>query len=122
MDKGPLRLKPQINGVPKLQGVFTLRDQEGFPIDMAYEIAKERGWEVDWVEALSDALRQGIFKYDALIEEIRMLEPEKIEDVKRLLACGFMSSEGASFCDKAKNLYRRMHEDRSTQPIKCTQG
>lgn len=109
-EKGPLRWKSQINGLPKLQGVFTMRDQEGFPLDMAYEIAKERGWEVDWVEALADAARQCIFKYDALIEEIGMLEPEKLEAVKRIFACGLMSSEGATFCDKAKNLYRRMRE------------
>jgi hypothetical protein len=109
-ESGPLRWKSQINGVPKLQGVFTMRDQEGFPLDMAYEIAKERGWVVDWVEALADAARQCIFKYDALIEEIGMLEPDKLEGVKRIFACGLMSSEGATFCDKAKDLYRRMRE------------
>ena len=87
-----------------------MRDQEGFPLDMAYEIAKERGWNVDWVEALADAARQCVFKYDALIEEISMLEPEKLEAVNRIFASGLMSSEGASFCDKAKDLYRRMRE------------
>jgi hypothetical protein len=109
-EKYPLRWKSQINGVPKLQGVFTMRDQEGFPLDMSYELAKERGWEVDWVEALADAARQCIFKYDALIEEISMLEPAKLESIKYIFASGLMSSEGSTFCDKAKDLYLRMHE------------
>jgi hypothetical protein len=109
-ESGPLRWKTQINGVPKLQGVFTMRDQEGFPVDMSYEIAKERGWEVDWVEALADAARQSILKYDALIEEIRMLEPAKVESVQKIFACGLMSCEGKTFCDKAAHLYKRMRE------------
>ena len=109
-ESGPLRWKTQINGVPKLQGVFTLRDQEGFPVDMSYEITKERGWEVDWVEALADAARQCILKYDALLEEIRMLEPAKVVIVQKIFACGLMSCEGATFCDKAAHLYNQMRE------------
>lgn len=109
-ESGLLRLKAQINGVPKLQGVFIMRDQEGFPVDMSYEIAKERGWEVDWVEALADAARQCILKYDALLEEIRMLEPHKVEAVTNIFACGLMSCEGETFCDKAAHLYKRMRE------------
>jgi hypothetical protein len=109
-ESGPLRLKSQINGVPKLQGVFRMKDQEGFPIDMAYELAKENGWEVDWVESLADAARQCIFKYDALIEEIGMLEPDKLDGVKRMFAIGFMSSDGDTFTEQASNLYNRMRE------------
>lgn len=116
-ENGMLQWKSQINGVPKLQGVFTVRDQEGFPIDMAYEIAKERGWEVDWVEALADAARQCIFKYNALIEEIGMLEPEKLNAIKHLFACGLMTCEGATFCDKAKELYLKMHESHHLTPL-----
>jgi hypothetical protein len=109
-ESSPLRLKSQTNGVPKLQGVFTMRDQEGFPIDMSYELAKENGWEVDWVEALADAARQCIFKYDALIEEIKMLEPDRLDIVKRIFALGFMSSEGETFSKQASSLYNRMRE------------
>lgn len=107
----PLRWKTQLSGVPKLQGVFTMRDQEGFPVDMAYEIAKERGGEVDWVEALADAARQCILKYDALLEEIRMLEPHKVEAVTNIFAGGLMACEGATFCDKAAHLYKRMRTE-----------
>jgi hypothetical protein len=113
-ETGVLRLKSQTNGVPKLQGVFRMKDQEGFPIDMAYELAKENGWEVDWVEALSDAARQCILKYDALIEEIGMLEPDKLEGIKRIFAVGFMTSEGDSFTEQANSLYNRMRESHLT--------
>lgn len=105
-ESGPLRWKSQTNGVPKLQGAFTLRDQQGFPLDMTYEIASDHGWEVDWVEALADAARQDISKHDAVIAEIGMLEPGKLEAVKRIFACGLMSSEGETFRDKALDFYR----------------
>lgn len=95
---GPLRWKTQANGVPKLQGVFTMLDREGFPVDMSYEIAKEQGWDVDWIEALADAS----------VEEIRLLEPAKVDSVMKLFAGGLMSCEGATFCDKAEHLYRQM--------------
>ena len=113
-ESGVLRLKSQTNGVPKLQGVFRMRDQEGFPVDMSYEIAKENGWEIDWVEALADAGRQCIFKYDALIEEIGMLEPDKLDGVKRMFALGFMSSGGETFTEQASSLYNRMRESHLT--------
>ena len=47
-ESSSLRLKSQVNGVSKLQGVFRMKDQEGFPIDMSYELAKENGWEVEY--------------------------------------------------------------------------
>jgi hypothetical protein len=117
-ESGPLRWKSQVNGTPKLQGVFTLRDQEGFPLDMAYEVTKERDWDVDWVEAMADAARQCVFKYKALVEEIAMLEPHKVEGLKMIFASGLMASEGATFCDKAKDLYRRMRETPLSIPLK----
>lgn len=107
---GPLRLKTQANGVPRLQGVFTLRDQEGFPLDMAYEMAKDKGWDVDWVEAMADAARQCVFKYDALVEEIAMLEPANLAAAKQIFACGILSSDGESFSDKAQEVYEKMND------------
>lgn len=111
-ERGPLRWKTQRNGVPKLQGVFTLRDEQGFPVDMAYELARERGWEVDWLEALADAARQCVLKYLALLEEIRLLEPHKLAAVTTLFAAGLMACDGATFQDRAANLYRQMRAGR----------
>jgi hypothetical protein len=103
-----LRCRLQSNGVPRLQGVFTLRDQEGFPVDMAFEMARDRGWEVDWVEALADAARQCVLKYEALLNEVRMLEPGRVEMVQAMFAAGLMECEGETFCDKAARLHQRM--------------
>lgn len=105
---GVLRWKSQINGVPKLQGVYKFRDQEGFPLDMTYEISKEMGYDIDWVEALADAGRQCIFKYDALIEEIKMLEPDSLGAITRIFMCGLMSMGGDTFRDKSYNLHKKM--------------
>lgn len=107
-ESGPLRCKLQINGVPRLQGVFTMYDQQGFPIDMSYEIARERGWDVDWVEALADAARQCVLKYDALVKEIGMLEPDKMGFVVQLFAMGLVASAGETFQKKADSLYQQM--------------
>jgi hypothetical protein len=87
-----------------------MRDQEGFPVDMSYEIAKENEWDIDWVEALADAARNCILKYDALIDEISMLEPDKLEGIKHIFAVGLMTSDGDSFTEKASSLYNRMHK------------
>lgn len=85
-----------------------MRDQLGFPVDMSYELAKEKGWDVDWVEALADAARQCILKYDSLFEEIKMLEPHKSESAKTIFAHGLMSCEGETFCDKAQHLHSKI--------------
>ena len=85
-----------------------MRDQEGFPLDMAYEMAKEKGWDVDWVEALADAGRQSIHKFDALIEEISMLEPDRLSGIRMSFASGLMASAGDGFHEKAQALYQRM--------------
>ncbi len=117
-ETNPLRIKIYPTGVKRLQGVFTMRDQEGFPLDMSYELAKERGWEIDWVEALADAARQSMPKYDALVKEIRMLEPEKADSSSALFYCGLMCNEGNTPQEKAANLYnyiRRESESISIQ-------
>lgn len=109
-ENGILRAKSQITGIPKLQGVFRMRDQEGFPVDVSYEIAKERGWEIDWIEALADAGRQCIFKFQSLLEEIAMLEGDA-EQAERVFGMILMAQEGETFCEKAATLYRRQRPD-----------
>jgi alanyl-tRNA synthetase len=107
-DTGTMRLKQQANGIPKVQGVFAMKDREGFPIDMSYELAKENGWEVDWVECLADAMRQSPDKFKAVKAEIEMLDPDRLEDSLRVLLCGLGGSPGTNITDKAKSLHARM--------------
>lgn len=105
----PLKLKPQTNGTPRLQGVFRMRDEHGFPVDMAFEIAKENKWDIDWVEAMADALRQCVLKYDALVAEMKMLEPSRADAALFVFKSGIMGCEGETICDRAEHLYRKMH-------------
>jgi hypothetical protein len=120
-ERGPLRWKSQTNGTPKVQGLFTLRDQEGFPLDMSYEICKENGWDVDWVDILADAARQCIFKFKAVVEEMEMLEPIKAKAAQDIFAIGLMQCHGDSFCEMAKNLYQSMRVSH-LQPTNNTGG
>lgn len=43
------------SGKPLLGGVWTLWEQEGFPLEMSHLICQESGWGVDWFEAMVDA-------------------------------------------------------------------
>lgn len=43
------------DGVPLIGGVWTLWEQEGFPLEMSYLICRDKGWAVDWLEAMADA-------------------------------------------------------------------
>lgn len=54
----PLRWMSQIDGRPKLQGLFRMADEIGFPVEISKETCEENGWDPDWVEALADAGRQ----------------------------------------------------------------
>ena len=105
----PLRLKSQTTGVPKLQGVYRLKDEDGFPIDMSHELAQEQGAVVDWIEAMADAGRQCVFKFNGLLEEMRMLiGDEKTDQAERVFGMMLMPMPGEWFCDKASELHRRM--------------
>lgn len=102
-----LRQVRQSDGKIRLQGVFTLRDQEGFPVDMAFEMARERGWVVDWVEALADAGRQCVFKCDALAAEMRALDPGNADAAWFVFQCGVMEREG-TFQERCADIHAQM--------------
>lgn len=73
------------DGRPLLAGLFRLKDEVGFPLDMSYEECKERGYAPDWAEALADAGRQGSAKYDSVLRELGYLlgEPAKRDIVHK---------------------------------------
>lgn len=113
---GPLIVRHMANGKPRLQGVFRLQDQEGFPVDMSYEEAKKNGIEIDWVEALVDAGRQGIEKYDSLCGQIALLiGDDQTRAVTRIFASAFMEfkppvDDGSYFFpETCKKIYEHMH-------------
>ena len=103
---GPLRVTMTKRRGLILQGVFALQDQEGFPVAMSFELAKERRWNIDWIEALADAARQSVKKFESLLAEINLLEPANIEAVQHVFRGGLMESAGATFCEKAESLYQ----------------
>ena len=40
---------------PLIGGVWKLWEQEGFPLEMSHMTCLDRGWRVDWLEAMADA-------------------------------------------------------------------
>jgi hypothetical protein len=83
-------------GTTLIGGVWTLRDQEGFPLEMAHLIARDRGWAIDWAEAMADASRTN--NCPALMDAIEAFLPaEAITHLK----IGFfrMVTGGKSFDD-----------------------
>jgi hypothetical protein len=111
----------QVTGRPKIQGVFRLKDEDGFPVDMSYELAKERGWDVDWVEALVDAGRSDVGKFDALLAEIELLEPGAGESAKRVVASAFSNHPTGAFYEVAQRIYDRIWSPKK-RPLCSTAG
>ena len=42
-------------GEPLIGGVWALRQQEGFPLEMSQMVCQSNGWKIDWLEAMCDA-------------------------------------------------------------------
>ena len=62
--------------VPLIGGVWTLRDQEGFPIEMSHLVCKDKGWAIDWMEAMADASTSN--NCPALIKAAEAFLPEHV--------------------------------------------
>lgn len=104
-----MRAIKQTDGVYKLQGIYTVKDQTGFPIEMSYLEARDRGMEIDWVEALADALRQGIEKFDAFEAEVKLLVPKQFPMIKNVFISGIMGMQGETVIEKAQALWELMN-------------
>lgn len=96
----PLNIK---NG--RVSGVYKLKDETGFPISASYEEAQQRGLSVDWIEALADAARQDVIKFDALMSEIELLVPDEVETIRRMFFLFLLGCKGQTFEDKSTSLY-----------------
>lgn len=62
------------DGTPLIGGVWTLRDQEGFPVEMSHLVCRDKGWAIDWMEAMADASRTN--NCPALIKAVEGFLPE----------------------------------------------
>lgn len=62
------------DGTPLIGGVWMLRDQEGFPLEMSHLICRDKGWAIDWMEAMADASRTN--NCPALIKAVKAFLPE----------------------------------------------
>lgn len=40
---------------PLLAGVWRMKHQEGFPVEMSHLLVRDRGYLIDWMEAMADA-------------------------------------------------------------------
>jgi alanyl-tRNA synthetase len=105
-----LSLVTQLDGTFKLRGIYKLKDETGFPIDMSYELAKENDWAIDWLEAMAYAASQSVEKYKALVAEMNLLEPQT-GFIQKMFACGFMATEGKDYNERAKNFYAKHYRD-----------
>lgn len=70
------------SGAVLVGGVFKLKDQCGFPLDMAFEICRERGMFIDYCELLSDAWLSGCAQFDAVVRELDLLGGSHLEEWK----------------------------------------
>ena len=103
-------------GKPLIAGLFVLKDQEGFPLDMAYEKAKEYG-EPDWAECLADAGRRGIKQYDSVTRELGfLLGPDVRDDIEnRFNMWGAINAEpGDDFMDVCSRMRQSKWEKRAS--------
>lgn len=64
------------DGTPLIGGVWTLRDQEGFPLEMSHLVARDKGWLIDWAEAMADASRSN--NCPALMKAVEAFLPSHV--------------------------------------------
>ena len=70
-DSGPLRFIMQADGRLRVLGVWTLKVQEGFPLDCSCQACRERDMDIDWVEVIADAINRG--EFISLEKEVKIL-------------------------------------------------
>ncbi len=101
------------DGTPLMAGIFRIHDEIGFPVDMTYEICKEKKQCPDWLEYLADAGSQKQWKFDAAVKEMQMLIGEYLtqEILSKFKFLGaLMTKEGDNFisiCEKIVNTKKK---------------
>lgn len=94
-------------GQPLVGGVYRMKDEFGFPIDLSVLVLREKGANVDWLELLADAGRQS--DASKLLDAVAELEAQAQIDVahiKASFAAIISVTAGASTADKCAAIYR----------------
>jgi hypothetical protein len=73
------------DGVTLIGGIWKLWEQEGFPLEMSHLICRDKGWAVDWLEAMADA--SCTHNCPALVKHIEAFLPDETMTALKL---GFM--------------------------------
>lgn len=62
-----------------LGGIFQMQDRVGFPLDASYEECKQRGYLIDWLEALCDCWLNDCLKFDSFVRQASSITGENLE-------------------------------------------
>ena len=93
-----------VEGDPLIGGIWTLHDQEGFPLEMSYIMCRNERWDIDWMEAMADASRSN--NLPALMKAAEAFLPKHVIEHLKM---GFVhiTKSGKSFeeiiADKREN-------------------
>ena len=63
------------DGTMLIGGIWRLWHQEGFPLEMAHLVCRDKGWRVDWLEAMADASRSD--NLPALMKQVEAFLPSE---------------------------------------------
>lgn len=84
-----------------------MKDELGFPLDMSYEIIKEKGLAIDYMELLCDAWLNDCLKFDSVCRELDMLGGSHVEHWK-LGGCAFLNKYPKALkCSEPINVFCR---------------
>ncbi len=59
-----------------------MKDQCGFPLDASFDLAREKGLAIDYMELLCDAWLSDCLGFDAVVRELDMLGGSRVDDWK----------------------------------------
>jgi hypothetical protein len=64
-----------------LGGIFRMQDTVGFPIDASFEECRQRGYAIDWLEALADCWLNDCLKFDSFVRQASTLTNQPLEQM-----------------------------------------
>lgn len=77
-------------GRPLIGGIFKMKDQEGFPLDASFDLCRDKGLAIDYMEFLCDAWLSDCLGFDSVIRELDMLGGSRVDEWK-MRGCVYIS-------------------------------